>query len=153
MAEEGKAFADALADAQRSGVAEADPTLDIEGYDAAGKLVILANAVLGMNAHLRDVERMGITGVTREDMAEASARGERIKLLCRAERQPTGSYALSVKPTPIPLSHPLARLSGEALGIVYETDINGSVMVTISDRGPMGTAAAMLRDLVNVVGT
>jgi homoserine dehydrogenase len=149
MAEQGKSFADALADAQRIGIAEADPSLDIDGWDAANKCVILANSVLGIPATLKDVQVAGIRGVTVDELRRAREDGGCLKLLVAAERQVQG-YRLTVRPTVIPLSHPLAHLSGEDMGIVYHTDIFGMISVSIAERGPVPTAAAVLRDIVTV---
>ncbi len=149
MLEEGKTFAEALADAQRSGVAEADPSLDVDGWDAANKCVILANSVLHVPATLNDVSVTGIRAVTIEEMHQARHEGQCLKLLVTAERVDDG-YRLAVRPTLIPGTHPLARLRGEELGIVYYTDIMGAVTVTIAEKGPIPTAAAVLRDVISI---
>jgi len=149
MLEEGKTFDEALAEAQRSGVAEADPSLDVDGWDAASKCVILANSVLGYPATLKDVAVTGIRDVTIEEMHEAKHRGQCLKLLVTAERGEDG-YRLAVRPTPIPQTHPLAPLRNEELGIVYYTDIMGAVTVAIAEKGPVPTAAAVLRDVIAI---
>jgi len=98
MDEAGLSFEEALAEAQRAGVAEADPSLDIDGWDAANKLVIVANSVLGMPATLQDVDVQGIRGLTRADLLRAKQAGHAIKLLATAE--PTAdAYSLAVRPT------------------------------------------------------
>ena len=146
----GIAFEDALAQAQAEGHAEADPRLDVEGWDAAAKLVILANAVLGQSTTLADVEVRGITGVTYEGIREARMERQLIKLLASAEQQADGGYALQVAPTGLPLHHPLAHLTAHQMAVVYHTDIAGTITVTIDEEDPMPTAAAMVRDLVSV---
>jgi homoserine dehydrogenase len=150
MMESGVSYADALAEMQRRGLAETDPTLDVEGWDAANKVVILANAVLRRTTALADVAVEGITKLAAEDLRAAAARGERIVLLCLAERE-RDTYRLSVRPTALPNDHPLARMSGDEMGIVYYTDISGRLSVTTRETDPMPTAAAMLRDLIEVV--
>jgi homoserine dehydrogenase len=149
MHEKGTSFAQALAEAQRIGCVEADPALDIDGWDAANKCVILANSVLGVPATLKDVAVTGIRAVTVAQMQQAQRDNGRLKLLVTAERTGAG-YRLSVKPTVIPQSHPLAHLTGEDMGIVYYTDIMGAITVTIEERGPVPTAAAVLRDIVTI---
>jgi len=149
MAERGKTYAEALAEAQAQGHAEADPSLDVEGWDAANKLVILAQSVLGQAAGLEDVEVEGITGVGPDELKQAAASGKVIKLIARAERE-GGGYHLSVRPIWLDRSHPLARLTAHQMGIVYHTDINGAITATIVEEDPMPTAAAMLRDLINI---
>ena len=150
MEESGLTFDEALHEAQRAGVAEADPTLDVDGWDATNKLIIVANSVLGMPATLRDVSVQGIRGITREQLLATSAQGKAIKLLARAE-QAGDSYTLSVRPTELPLSHPLARLSRWQMGVVYTSDINGTIIAIIEEEGTLATAGAVVRDMVNAV--
>ena len=149
MAEKGKPYAEALAEAQAQGHAEADPSLDVEGWDAANKLVILAQSVLGQAASLEDVEVEGITGIGPEELKQAAASGKVIKLIAKAEGE-DGGYRLSVRPTWLAPSHPLARLTAHQMGIVYYTDINGTITAVIDEEDPTPTAAAMLRDLINI---
>lgn len=149
MEEDGQDFDAALAGAQKMGVAEADPRLDIDGWDAASKLVILANAVLGRPTSLGELQVEGIHGIGQETLRQARLRGRVVKLLALAEPA-DGDWRLSVGPTALDESHPLAGLRDHELGIVYETDVLGRVSTTIRDRSPMGTSAAMLRDLLNL---
>ncbi len=150
MMEQGIEYAAALAEMQRRGLAETDPSLDVEGWDAANKLVIIANAVLRRPTTLKDVAVEGVLGLSADDLAAAQAHGERIVLRCLAEW--TGSdYTLSVRPTSLPGAHPLARMSGDEMGIVFETDITGRQTLTTMERDPVPTASAMLRDAVNIV--
>jgi homoserine dehydrogenase len=147
--EQGISYADALAEMQRRGLAETDPTLDVEGWDAANKVVILANAVLRRPTVLADVAVEGITRLTADELRTATARGERIVLLCLAE--PSGdTYRLSVRPTALPADHPLARMGADEMGIVYYTDIAGRLSMTTRETDPVPTAAAMLRDLIEI---
>jgi homoserine dehydrogenase len=150
MMEGGGDYAAALAEMQRRGIAETDPSLDVEGWDAANKLVILANAVLGRPTTLADVEVEGITRLTAEELREALAHRGRVVLLCLAEPF-DGDYRLSVRPTTLPLDHPLARMSGDEMGVVYYTDIAGRASATTLEDGPAPTAAAMLRDVLEIV--
>jgi homoserine dehydrogenase len=145
----GVPYAAALAEMQRRGLAETDPSLDVEGWDAASKLVILANAVLRRPTTLRDVAVEGILALTHDDLRAAEVRGERILLLGLAE--PHGDdWRLSVRPTPLPFAHPLARMDGDEMGVVYHTDISGQIAATARDTDPLPTAAAMLRDLIGI---
>jgi homoserine dehydrogenase len=145
----GKTYAQALAAAQAQGCAEADPSLDVEGWDAAFKLVILANSVLDIPATLRDVEVTGITGLTLDDLREAQAAGRTIKLVASAVREGE-SYRLRVAPTPLPANHPLAQLGGQQMGVVYTTDIYGTISAAILETEPIPSAATMLRDLLSI---
>lgn len=150
--EAGDGFDAAVAEMQRRGVAETDPRLDVDGWDQAVKLVILANAVLGRPTTLADLSVTGIRGVTVDDLRAATARGERLVLLGRATRaDPGGEWSLTVAPTALPLGHPLARMGGDEMGIVYRTDIAGIVHATTEETDAKPTAAAMLRDVIDLV--
>jgi homoserine dehydrogenase len=149
MAEDGLSYDEALADAQVAGHAEADPSLDVEGWDAANKLVILAHSVLGYPASLDEVAVEGITGVTANMLAQAAAEGKRVKLVATAEQEGEG-YRFSVRPTWLDADHPMAQLKPKQMGIVYHTDISGSIAAAIVEETPVPTASAMLRDVVEV---
>lgn len=149
MMEAGTAYAEALAEMQRRGLAETDPTLDVDGWDAANKLTILANAVLRRPTRLRDLAVTGITALTTADLQAARARGEAIVLLGLAEWDSAAAdYRLRVAPASLPTTHPLARMDGDEMGIVYETDISGRLSLSSRETDPVPTAAAMLRDLI-----
>jgi homoserine dehydrogenase len=149
MADDGLTYEQALAEAQAAGHAETDPTLDVEGWDAANKLVILAHSVLGQPATLEDVQVEGILGVTPEMLAQAAAEGRRIKLLAVARLEEDG-YHLSVGPQSLEASHPLAQLGPKQMGIVFHTDISGVISAAIVEATPVPTASAMLRDVVMI---
>lgn len=146
----GASAAEALAEAQRIGIAEPDPTLDVDGWDAACKLVILANAVLRRRVGLADVRVRGIGEVEDAALRAAAASGGRVSLVALADRREDGSYELSVRPTTLAAEHPLARLGLDELGIVYHSDIAGRTAATSLEEGPIGTVAAMLRDVIEV---
>jgi homoserine dehydrogenase len=147
---EGLGYAEALAQAQAAGHAEADPRLDVEGWDAACKLVILAHSVLGYPAALSEVEREGITHLTAEALRRATAAGRCIKPVAVAEKEGE-RYRLRVGPVELPAGHPLAVLGAEQMGIIYYTDINGQIAASIVEEDPLPTAAAMLRDVVGIL--
>jgi homoserine dehydrogenase len=147
----GRSFADALAEAQRRGIAETDPSLDIEGWDTANKLVIIANSFLGVQVTLADVAVQGITGVTTEDLRAARTTGNTIKLVACAERKDGGGYRLSVRPTILPLHSFLGQCDGWEMGIELQSDLYGLMFHKIWEREPLPTAAAMLRDAVNLL--
>jgi homoserine dehydrogenase len=149
MADDGLSYAQALAEAQAAGHAETDPTLDVDGWDAANKLVILAHSVLGQPIALEDVAVEGIRGVTQERLDEAQGEGLRLKLLAVAERSGR-DYRFRVAPTALALDHPLARLGPKQMGIVYHTDISGTISAAIVEETPVPTASAVLRDVVEI---
>lgn len=147
---EGQSYKEALKYAQDVGMAEADPTLDVDGWDAANKLVIIANAVLRRPTTLKDLHVEGIRNVTQEQLRTATEQGKVMKLLALAERKGE-DYQFSVRPTLLELSHPLASVKAEMMGVIYHTDINGSIFASIHEADPYPTAAAVLRDIVNII--
>lgn len=149
MDQEQLSYAEALAGAQQAGIAEADPTLDVDGWDAANKLVIIANSVLRRPTRLADVRVEGIRQVTLHDLQSARAQGKVIKLLALAEKQ-RDDYALSVQPTALAQNHPLARTGLWDMGVVYTTDFMGVISAVIEEKGPVPTSAAVLRDMINI---
>jgi len=152
MADDGLSFEQALAEAQAAGQAETDPRLDVEGWDSASKLVILANSVLGQPATLADVAVGGMAHLTGERLREAAAQGKRIKLIATAQRREAG-YDLAVQPAWLDADHPLAVLGAEQMGVVFYTDICGVLSAAILEQTPLPTAAAMFRDILLIFGT
>jgi homoserine dehydrogenase len=148
----GRDYATALAEAQQRGIAETDPSLDVEGWDTANKLVIIANSFLGQRATLADVTVKGITHLTIEDVQAAALQNTVIKLVAKAEAQDNGTYSLRVEPTALPAGDFLARCEGWEMGIELRSDLYGLMYHKIWEREPLPTAAAMLRDAVNLLG-
>ncbi len=147
--ERGATYGDALAEAQRLGYAEADPSGDVEGFDAAGKVVILANTVLDGSLRMEDVDRTGITALTPADITSARSASERWKLIARACRTENGIIA-SVKPERLPVSDPLAGVGGAVNAITYETDLLGPVTLVGPGAGRRETGFAILSDLLEL---
>lgn len=145
--ESGLPYAEALKEAQAQGYAEADPTGDVEGHDAAGKAVILANLLMDAQLTLNEVDRQGITGLTPEDIAAAKQRGERWKLIAKVERV-NGQVTASVRPTCLPITHPLAGVSGPTNALTYTTDLLGDVTIIGPGAGRLPTGFAILSDLL-----
>jgi len=146
---EGESFDAALKHMQELGIAEADPTLDVDGWDAANKLVIVANACLHRPTKLSDVRVEGIRGVTPEHIAEAKANGQAIKLVARATRD-LGTWKFTVRPERLDATHPLTLVPGGYMGVLYESDINGQIFARIKEENPYPTAAAVLRDVITL---
>ena len=149
MEEERISYEEALGGAQEAGIAEADPTLDVDGWDAANKLVIIANSVLRRPTVLTDVTVEGIRGVTSDDLRRAKAKGKVMKLLAVAEKQDE-DYILSVGPTALDKNHPMARIGRWDMGVVYHTDFMGVISAVIEEKGPVPASAAVLRDMINI---
>ena len=129
----GRSFADALAEAQRRGIAETDPTLDVEGWDTANKLVIIANSFLGVRVTLADVHVAGISQVTTEQLEAELAAGNTIKLLATAERTEAG-YTLAVRPTVLGQDEFLGSCDGWEMGIELQSDLYGRMYHKIWER-------------------
>ena len=147
---DGLSWEEAKARARAEGVLEADPSFDLEGWDAAAKLVILVNGVMGVPARLEEVDRTGITGLSGADVVAARREGRVYKLVATAERRADGGADLRVAPTPLPADHFLARLGRKQMGVIYHTDIYGTLMAAIDEPTPLPSAATMLRDLLDI---
>jgi len=147
--EEGLDLDAAIAEAQKAGLAEADPSLDVDGWDLAAKLCILANTVLRQPTRLEDIQRRGLRDLAPDEPRNARLRGERILMLARADMTENG-YRLSVGPEPLGPDHPFFPLPRGASGLLCDTDIQGRQVVLNADQGPMGTAAAMFRDMIEI---
>jgi homoserine dehydrogenase len=151
MDETGASFADALAEAQALGYAEADPSADVEGYDAAAKAAILAGLAFHTRVTLADVYREGITSVSAGDVATAQAMGHVIKLLAICERSADGrGVSVRVHPAMIPLTHPLAGVREAYNAVFVESEAAGQLMFYGRGAGGAPTASAVLGDLVAV---
>ncbi|MGD1996488.1 MAG: homoserine dehydrogenase [Anaerolineae bacterium] len=148
---DGLSWAEAKERARAEGVLEADASFDLDGWDAAAKLVILTNAVMHIPAQLEDVERTGITGLSGADVAAARREGRVYKLLATAARSADGGVDLRVAPTSLPGHHFLAHLGRKQMGVVYHTDVYGTLMTAIDEPTPLPSAATMLRDILDIL--
>lgn len=152
MQTEGSNFSDVLADAQRLGYAEADPTADVEGLDAADKIAILASLGFGGRINLQDVYTEGIRQVSKTDIAYAEKLGFVIKLLAIAKRNtPSSPLSIRVHPTLVPQAHPLASINGVYNAILVEGEPIGQVMFFGPGAGAGATASAVTSDILNLV--
>jgi homoserine dehydrogenase len=149
MAVEGRTYADALAEAQRLGFAEADPTEDLDGRDSAAKLAILASAAFNVNLRVGDVFREGIERITLKDLAYARELGFAIKLLAIA-RTVGEEVEARVHPALLPLDHPLAQVADEFNAVHVESEDLGPVVFTGRGAGGAPTAAAVVGDIIDV---
>src|SRR5688572_7933261 len=149
MRDKGLPFADALKEAQARGYAEADPTFDIEGVDAAHKLTILSALAFGIPMQLRKCYREGIQKLTKADIAYAEALGYRIKLLGITKKAPKG-IELRVHPTLVPARRLIANVEGVMNGILVKGDAVGPTLYYGAGAGSQPTASAVVADLVDV---
>jgi homoserine dehydrogenase len=155
MSETGAGFTEALAEATDLGYAEADPTADVDGFDAAAKAAILASLAFHTPVSAADVYREGISSVSATDVARAAEIGCTVKLLAICERVPNGNgdgdtVAVRVHPALIPTSHPLASVGGAFNAVFVEAEAAGQLMFYGQGAGGEPTASAVLGDLVAV---
>jgi homoserine dehydrogenase len=147
---DGLSWDETLERAHQTGALEGDGSWDLDGLDAASKLVILSNAVLGFPARMEDVALTGVKTVNVEEIRSARERGARYRLLTLAERRDDGTYDLSVAPTALAPEHPLGQLGRKHMGVVFHTDIYGTITAIIDEPSPVPSAATMLRDMIDI---
>ncbi len=150
MSQEGASYEDVLAEAQELGYAEADPTSDVEGLDAARKMAILGTLGFRTNVELQDVSVKGISQVTKEDIAYAKRLGYEMKLLGIAERQ-DDEFSISVQPTMVRKGHPIAAVNGVFNAVYVYGEAVGETMFYGAGAGEMPTATSVVADLVAVI--
>lgn len=148
MSQEGADYTDALADAQALGYAEADPTADVEGYDAGAKAAIIASIVFGVDVRSSDVQHEGISSITAADIDTAKRLGYVIKALAVIERT-DGEVAVRVHPAMVPTGHPLANVNDSFNAVFVEGATVGDLMFYGRGAGGGPTASAVLGDLVD----
>ncbi|HYY08878.1 MAG TPA: homoserine dehydrogenase, partial [Actinomycetota bacterium] len=148
MSEHGWTSQEAVGEAQRLGFAEADPTADVEGFDAAAKCAILASVAFGARVTADDVYREGIAGVTPQDFEDAGRLGYAIKLLAIAQLE-DDEVAVRVHPAMIPVDHPLASVRGASNAVSVEGPRIGQLMFYGAGAGGDPTATAVVGDLVS----
>jgi homoserine dehydrogenase len=148
--ESGAELGEAIRQAQELGVAETDPSDDVDGWDAAFKTVALANVIMGARLHPADVARQGIRELDAREVVAARAAGRPFKLLCEARRA-AGGVTARVAPTPLRLTDPLAGISGTSSAIYFETDMFPGLGITEVNGGLDATAYGLLADFVRAV--
>jgi len=151
MTEAGASYAEALAEAQELGYAEADPTADVEGHDAGAKIAILASIAFGVEVTADDVHLEGISGLTADDIAYATRKGYVIKLLAIAEHAPVAGAPIAVRVHPVllPSTHPLAAVRESFNAVFVEGGAVGDLMFYGRGAGGQPTASAVLGDVID----
>ncbi|MFO8110166.1 MAG: homoserine dehydrogenase [Thermoplasmata archaeon] len=147
--EEGMEYEEALEKAQELGYAEADPTGDVEGIDAQGKMLILSNTVMGADITLDDVARKGITGISLKDVEDAKKEGFRWKLI-GSTKKTEGGIEAGVGPEKIPMDHPLAGVMGPTNALTFSTDLLGDVTIVGPGAGKKETGFSLLIDILAI---
>ena len=148
--EEGLSFDESVKKAQDMGVAETDASDDIDGWDAAVKVVALVRVLMGIPLTIEAVDREGIRGLTAEAVCAARAAGMPYKLVCRAWRSGGGVKA-TVKPEQVPFSDPMAHVSGTSSAVFLETDVLPGLIITENNPSIETTAYGMLSDFIRAV--
>lgn len=148
--EKGMDYAAVLKVAQDLGYAEADPTGDVEGHDAAGKVCILVNVVMGIPMSIDKVTCQGITKISPADMQKAKDTNCRWKLIGSIEKKADGTIVAGVAPEMVPLTHPLAGVMGATNALTFTTDLMGDVTIVGAGAGRMQTGFAILTDLLSL---
>ena len=146
---EGMEYAAALALAQKLGYAEADPTADVEGYDAVAKIVILSNVLFGGELTPADVKREGITALNRGLIVTAKEQGFRYKLIAQT-RKSGAKIEASVSPQKLPLSDPLAGVMGAQNALTFDTDLMGKITIQGAGAGKIETGHSILSDILAI---
>lgn len=152
LMEDGRSFEEAVSYAQSIGIAETDPSGDIDGWDAAVKVSALVTVMMDQPMTPDQVDREGIRGVSRQAVDEAAASGQRWKLVCAAHREGEAVVG-SVHPERLSADDPLYGLNGTSAAISFQTDVLGPLTVTEDDPGPQTTAYGLLADFVRATTT
>lgn len=147
--EQGLSLCEAVREAQDMGFAEADPSHDLEGWDAAAKISVLANALMGASITPFDIEKKGITDLKNEDVQEAASSGKRLKLICRAWRE-NGGVKAGVGVEEIEAGHLYNSVTGSGAVIRIETDLMGPILMTQENPTLYDTAYGVLSDLMTL---
>lgn len=149
MEQEDMDYQDALRLAQKLGYAEADPTADVEGYDALAKIVILSNVFIEANIKPPDVMREGISSISKENVKEALASGKRYKLIASAKRE-KGRIEARVIPEKLPLSDPLAGIMEANNALTFDLDLLGKITIQGPGAGKIETGYSILTDMLSI---
>lgn len=150
MTEDGSDYADVLKDAQAKGFAEADPTADVEGIDAANKLSILIALLFDQYIPPQEIPTTGISKITGAEIAAAASEGCKLKLIAHASIDTDGNVTASVAPEKLPVSHPLAGVSNEYNAVYVTGDMVGDVMFYGKGAGALPTGSAIVGDIISI---
>ena len=150
MEDNGCEYAEALQEAQACGIAETDPTLDVEGWDTAGKLLILTNVLMGEAKTLVDIQVEGITALTAAEVAAAREEGCKYKLVGKTVRAEDGHLSMTVGPVKLSADQLLYSVEGKNKAVRYCTDTLGELVLIGGASGVIPAAASILRDIINI---
>ena len=148
--EAGIALDDSIERARIEGTIEEDPRLDLDGWDAAYKLLILARAIWDQTLALDAVETTGVAAIGKKELDDARSRRQRIRLIATGERDADGTIRLKAAPEALTPDDPLYELGPGEKGCVFETDVMGTISARSSKGGPLATAACVIKDVLNI---
>ena len=148
--EAGISLEKSIESARIEGTIEEDPSLDLDGWDATYKLLILARAIWDPALSLSDVDTKGVGAIGKEELDEARSRRRRIRLVATGERDADGTVRLKTEPAFLAPEDPLYDLGPGEKGAVFETDVMGTITVRSSKGGPLATAASVIKDVLNI---
>jgi homoserine dehydrogenase len=148
---DGLDYQSALEEARGRGIAEPDPSHDVEGWDTAFKVLLIASSVAARDFRLDEVEVQGISGLSADLLRETAEPDKSLKLIGGMEHLSDEDYRLEVKPQILRRDHPLFGVDGTEKGISFETDTLGRLTVIGGRSDPRGAAAALLKDILNIV--
>lgn len=146
--EEGKTYEQALEEGRAAGFVEADPSMDIDGWDAAAKICVLSNVLMNARIDPGKVLVQGISGITKEQIDAAKARGKRIKLMCRAKKDEFGRVTAAVVPEEIDAGSLYASVSGASSVVSIVTDLMGRLTIVEEDPTILQTAYGVFQDIL-----
>ena len=150
--EKGISFGDAVKEAQRIQIAEADPSMDIDGWDGAAKICALANILMDANLNPKNADVTSISDITPEIVRNAKSEGFRIKYICKAERSgDEKTVKLSVKPCRLPLDDFFCCVNGTSAAVTFYTDLAGEISIVQTDPGILQTAYGVYSDLITLI--
>ena len=148
--EAGISLDDSIERARIEGTIEEDPRLDLDGWDAAYKLLIVARAIWDRTLRLDAVNTTGVSAIGKKELDEARSRRQRIRLIATGERDPDGKIRLKTEPEALTPDDALYELGPGEKGCVFETDVMGTISVKSSKSGPLATAACVIKDVLNI---
>ena len=144
-------YEDAIREAQRIQLAEADPSMDVDGWDGAAKICAMANILMDADLRPADAAVKSIREVTGASLAQAEAEGKRIKYVCAAERDSSGQVRLTVQPELLPLDHAFCTVNGTSAAFTLYTDLAGELTVIQTNPGILQTAYGVYSDLLTLL--
>ncbi len=139
----------ALKEAQKMGIAEANPKLDVDGFDTASKILILANVLMGYRKSISDIYIKGISEITADEVNLSISKGEKIKLIGMVYKE-DNCIKCKVEPKSLKSTHPLYFVDGKNKGVYYKTDTLGDISIIGGASGTINSAASILRDIINI---